>query len=168
MADGDVSVESSGNGNGMTLGRTPSPLTGFLDRHDIPFRMAGVEGKPPAVATGPANDCRAVLMRTDRGWRMAVIPAARKLDIAKAREALAETRLRLATEMETATLFPEFEAGSLPPIGPHYSHPDLFDQRLLDHEEVLLASGRSAERVLVDPHSIVSVGQPTVADLCQD
>ena len=168
MPSGDVSGEWQRNGNGPTPARTPSPLTGFLDRHDIPFRVAGDEGRPLTVATGPANACRAVLLRTDHGWRMAVIPAERRLDIGKAREALAEDRLRLATESETATLFPEFELGSLPPIGPHYAHPELFDQRLLDHEEVLLASGRSAERVLVDPRSIVSVGQPTVADLCED
>jgi Ala-tRNA(Pro) deacylase len=168
VASGDMSSESKRNGDGMTSARRRSPLTGFLDRHDIPFRAAGEDGKSLTVAKGPANACRAVLLRTDRGWRMAVIPAERKLDIMKAREALAEDRLRLATESETATLFPEFELGSLPPIGPHYAHPELFDQRLLDHAEVLLASGRSAERVLVDPRSIVSVGQPTVADLCED
>lgn len=156
-----MSNESNGNGNGIAPAQGRSPLSGFLDRHDIPFRMA-------AEAEAAANAGRAVLLRTDRGWRMAVIPAERKLDIAKAREALAEDRLRLATESETAMLFPEFELGSLPPIGPHYAHPDLFDQRLLNHDEVLLASGRSAERVLVDPRSIVSVGQPTVADLCEE
>jgi Ala-tRNA(Pro) deacylase len=138
-----------------------SPLSGFLDRHDISFR-------PAPEMPMPVNACRGVLLRTTDGWRMAVIPAERKLDISKAREVLAENRLRLATESETATLFPEFELGSLPPIGPHYSHPELFDQRLLDHAEVALASGRSAERVIVDPHSIVDVGQPTVADLCED
>lgn len=168
MADGDVSVESNRNGNGMTSARTSSPLSGFLDRHDIPFRAAAEEGRNSTDPQDPANAGRAILLRTDRGWRMAVIPAERKLDIAKAREALAEDRLRLATDSETATLFPEFELGSLPPIGPHYAHPDLFDQRLLDHEEVVLASGRSAERVLVDPRSIVNVGQPTVTDLCKD
>ena len=99
---------------------------------------------------------------------MAVIPAERRLDISKARDALEIDRLRLATESETAMLFPEFELGSLPPIGPHYSHPELFDQRLLDHEEVIVASGRSAERVLVDPRSIVAVSQPTVTDLCEE
>jgi Ala-tRNA(Pro) deacylase len=168
MAGGDVSGKANGNRNGMIPSRTASPLSGFLDRHDIPFRMAEEEERTLAIAKRPANACRAVLLRTDRGWRMAVIPAERRLDIAKAREALAEDRLRLATESETVNLFPEFEAGSLPPIGPHYSHPELFDLRLLDHDEVMLASGRSAERVLVDPRSIVSVGQPTVADVCED
>jgi Ala-tRNA(Pro) deacylase len=167
---------TDGTGAGPRLRRAAHPpLTSYLEAHDIAFRVvepsrrftseAGAAGGEAAPA---ANACRAILLRTEDGWRLAVIPSRRRLDLAKTRTALSEPRLRLASESEGAALFPEFELGLVPPIGPHYPHPDVLDGRLLEHDEVLCEAGDSGRRLAIDPRAIVSLAGPAVADVCVD
>jgi prolyl-tRNA editing enzyme YbaK/EbsC (Cys-tRNA(Pro) deacylase) len=146
-------------------------LTSYLETHDVPYRY--VEGRrrftpeDGEAADGALGACSAVLLRTRRGWRLAVIPADERLDLVKARAALREPGLRLASESESGALFPEFEAGRVPPIGPHYPYPDLLDERLLAHEEVLCETGLTEQRLAIDPQAIVRLAGAAVADVCQ-
>lgn len=167
---------AGGMGTGPRLDRASRPpLTSYLEAHDIAFRVVERRGRftrDGTLAEGDSapdlNVCRAVLLRTEHGWRLAVIPSDHRLDIAKARTALREPRLRFASESEGAALFPEFELGLLPPIGPHYPHPDVLDDRLLEHDEVLCEAGEPGQRLAIDPRAIVSLVGPAVADVCQD
>jgi Aminoacyl-tRNA editing domain len=51
------------------------------------------------------------------GYALAVIPASRRLDLHLAREALGDSRARLASEEELGRDFPDYELGALPPLG---------------------------------------------------
>jgi Ala-tRNA(Pro) deacylase len=148
-------------------------LASYFETHDVAYRFVerqrrlGGEDHDASAAEAPANGCRAVLLRTERGWRLAVIPSGERLDLGKTRMALREPRLRLASESESGALFPEFEPGRLPPIGPHYPHPDVLDERLLAHNEVLCEAGHAERRLAIDPHAIVDLAGPAVADVCR-
>jgi Ala-tRNA(Pro) deacylase len=167
---------AGGTGAGPRLDRASHPpLTSYLEAHDIAFRVVERRRRftPEAALAGgesapAANACRAVLLRTEHGWRLAVIPSDHRLDLVKTRAALREPRLRLASESEGAALFPEFELGMLPPIGPHYPHPDVMDGRLLEHDEVLCEAGAPGQRLAIDPRAIVSLAGPAVADVCEE
>jgi Ala-tRNA(Pro) deacylase len=148
-------------------------LASYFETHDVAYRFIergrrlGAEGPDGSAAEPPANGCSAVLLRTQRGWRLAVIPSGERLDLGKARTALREPRLRLASESESGALFPEFEPGRLPPIGPHYPHPDVLDERLLVHDEVLCEAGQAEQGLAIDPHAIVDLAGPAIADVCR-
>jgi Ala-tRNA(Pro) deacylase len=150
-------------------------VTGYLEREGVPFEVIEHERTETAAAEAraagmPAEDvAKTVVLRDDSGYRLAVIPASRRLDLSKVRDVLGETpALRLVSEAEMASDFRDFEIGALPPFGPMIEAVELMDERLLDHDRILCSGGDHEHGVLLDPLDLVRVGQARVADLCED
>jgi Ala-tRNA(Pro) deacylase len=150
-------------------------VTGYLEREGVPFEVIEHERTETAAAEAraagmPAEDvAKTVVLRDDSGYRLAVIPASRRLDLSKVRDVLGETpALRLVSEAEMASDFGDFETGALPPFGPMIEAVELMDERLLDHDRILCCGGDHEHGVLLDPLDLVRVGQARVADLCED
>jgi len=116
----------------------------------------------------PRHTAKTLLLRDRDGWRLAVIPANRRLDLAKARRLLdGSAHLRLASEEEMRLLFPAFDVGALPPVGPQLPLPEAVDVRLLYRDRVLCAGGDHRHAVRLDPRDLVRVSEPRVGDLCE-
>lgn len=150
-------------------------VTGYLEREGVPFEVIEHERTETAAAEAraagmPAEDvAKTVVLRDDSGYRLAVIPASRRLDLSKVRDVLGETHaLRLVSEAEMASDFGDFEIGALPPFGPMIEAVELMDERLLDHDRILCGGGDHEHGVLLDPLDLVRAGQARVADLCED
>ena len=150
-------------------------VTGYLEREGVPFEVVEHERTETAAAEAraagmPANDvAKTVLLRGDGGYRLAVIPASRRLDLSKVRDVLGDTRgLRLVTETEMASDFGDFEVGAVPPFAPMLHAVELMDESLLDHDRILCCGGDHEHGVLLDPLDLVRAGQARVADLCED
>jgi Ala-tRNA(Pro) deacylase len=146
----------------------------FLDRagiaHDVvehqPTYSAIEEAR--AAREEPRHTAKTLLLHDRGGWRIAVLPANRRLDLERARRLLgASSHLRLATEDEMRTEFPSFDVGALPPVGPMLPLPEVLDVRLLYHESVLCAGGDHRHAVRLDPRDLVRVAEPRVGDLCE-
>jgi len=162
----------------MTSDPAPSGLeavTRLLDEQGVDYEVrehaATETAAEEARATGlPATDvAKSLALRDGDRYLLAVIPASHRLDLAKAREALdAGKSLRLATESEMKADFPQFEVGALPPLGSLFGAPEVLDRRLLDHDQILCNAGDHRHGLLLDPHELVEVVQPKVADLCED
>jgi Ala-tRNA(Pro) deacylase len=147
----------------------------FLDEQGVGYevrehRAAYTAAEEARAAELPMDDvAKTIALREEERYRLAVIPASHRLDIAKAREALGAGKgLRLASEQEMATDFPQFEVGALPPVGPLLGAAELLDRRLLDHEKILCNAGDHRHGLLLDPHELVQVVQPKVVDVCED
>src|SRR5215207_1282485 len=97
-------------------------VTRFLEgagiAHDVVEHRATYTAIEEARAAReePRHTAKTLLLHDRDGWRIAVVPANRRLDLARARRLLGGTsHLRLATEEEMRTAFPFFEVGALPP-----------------------------------------------------
>ena len=157
---------------------TPSGLdavTRFLDEQGVGYEVrehraaytAAEEAR--AADLSPDDAAKTIALRDGDGYRLAVIPASQRLDLGKAREVLgAGKSLRLATEQEMEADFPEFEVGALPPLAPLLGGAEVLDQRLLEHERILCNAGDHRHGLLLDPHELIEVVQPKVADICED
>jgi Ala-tRNA(Pro) deacylase len=150
-------------------------VTGYLERKGVPFEVVEHERTESAAAEAraaglPADDvAKTVVLRDDSGYRLAVIPASRRLDLGKVREVLGTTPgLRFVTEAEMASDFGVFEVGALPPFAPMVEAVELMDESLLDHDRILCCGGDHEHGVLLDPLDVVRAGQARVADLCED
>jgi Ala-tRNA(Pro) deacylase len=149
-------------------------VTEFLEREGVPYEVVEHERTESAVAEAraagvPASEvAKTVVLRDQKGVRLAVIPASERVDMHKLKEELGSKGLRLVTEQEMAEEFDDFEIGALPPFGPMLHALELVDQRLLAHDRILCSGGDHEHGVLVDPHDLVRVGQARVADLCGD
>ena len=92
---------------------------------------------------------KTVALWTGGKYVLAVVPAARRLDLRRVREALADPGPRLATEAELQADFSGYELGALPPLGSLLGVPLLVDPEVLDHELVVFAAGTETESVRV-------------------
>jgi Ala-tRNA(Pro) deacylase len=121
-----------------------------------------------AAREEPRHTAKTLLLHDRDGWRLAVLPANRRLDMGRARRLLDGTsHLRLATEAEMREAFPAFEVGALPPAGPMLPLPEVLDVRLLYHDTVLCAGGDHRHALRLDPRDLVRIAEPRVGDLCE-
>jgi len=91
-----------------------------------------------------------VLLEDEYGYVMALVPAARRVDIERLGHQL-HRKLELATEAEVGDLFDDCEPGAMPAIGNPYLIPTVYDDSLCgltdvyfeagDHDDVVHMSG---------------------------
>ena len=104
-----------------------------------------------ARALGIAADevLKAVMLNTASGYRLAVVPASRRLDMKLVEKALGDKHARLATEQELELDFPGYELGALPPLGSLLSVPTYVDPEVMEHEMIVFAAGSRTDSVKV-------------------
>jgi Ala-tRNA(Pro) deacylase len=104
-----------------------------------------------ARALGIAADevVKAVMLQTAAGYRLAVVPASRRLDMKLVEVALGDKHARLATEKELERDFPGYQLGALPPLGSLLSVPTHVDPEVIAHETIVFAAGSRTESVKV-------------------
>jgi Ala-tRNA(Pro) deacylase len=110
---------------------------------------------------------KVVVLRTDAGFAMAVLPSDRVVDLdAFARVAGARYAV-LAREEEFADLFPDCEPGSMPPFGNLYGLPVFADDSLALDEEIVFEAGNHEEAVRMAYVDFVRVVRPVSASFAR-
>jgi Ala-tRNA(Pro) deacylase len=146
----------------------------YLENHGVEYELvqheAAFSASREAEVAGvlPHHAVKTLALRDGEAYRLAVIPASRRLDLELARKALnASANLRLASESELARDFAVFEVGALPPFGPLLPAPEVVDPRVVEQHRILCSSGDHSHSLLIDPHEIVRLARPRVADICE-
>ena len=80
----------------------------------------------------------------------------------------AQRRCDSATETEISEHAGPFEVGAVPPLGPLLDALEILDGRLLEHDSILFSGGDHRHGVLIDPHDLIEVAQPRIADICEE
>jgi Ala-tRNA(Pro) deacylase len=149
-------------------------VTTYLDGEGVRYEV--VEHRPTfsaaaearASGTEPREAAKTLVLHDRGGYRLAVIPALRRLDLHRVRELLGGTsHLRLATEAELERDFPTFDVGAMPPLGPMVPAPEIIDVHLLYHEQILCAGGDHRHSIRIDPRDLLRLCEPRVASLCE-
>jgi hypothetical protein len=65
------------------------------------------------------------------------------------------------------TPFPAFDPGALPPFSALLGTPEVLDQRLLAHQDILCGGGDQGHTLRISPREIERLGGPLIADVCQ-
>jgi len=81
-----------------------------------------------------------VLLEDEFGYVMAVVPAARRVDIERLGQQLHRV-LELATEAEVDDLFKDCEQGAMPALGTPYQIPTVYDDSLAGLSDVYFEAG---------------------------
>jgi prolyl-tRNA editing enzyme YbaK/EbsC (Cys-tRNA(Pro) deacylase) len=134
----------------------------------IPHRQAYTSVEE-ARALGMQVDevLKTLAVRAGSGYALAVIPASRRLDLHLAREALGDSRARLATEEELGRDCPDYELGALPPLGALLDVRLYVDPEVLGHDTVTFAAGTQTESVKMPTQELFGPGGLGVAALQQ-
>jgi Ala-tRNA(Pro) deacylase len=154
--------------------KTMSTVTKWLDEYGIeydlvehPQAFTALE-EVQAAEGAPEQAAKSVLLRDGDEYRLALIPALRRLDLNRAGRLLgATTRLRLATETEMAEDFPSLEVGAIPPLGPLLSAPEVLDSRLLEQDRILCSAGDHRHLLALDPNDLVRAVDPVIGDISE-
>jgi Ala-tRNA(Pro) deacylase len=161
-------------GSAATAEHGIAAVTAYLDGQGVAYEV--VEHRPTfsaaaearAAGTEPREAAKTLALHDRDGFRLAVIPALRRLDLHRVRELLGATsHLRLATEEELERDFPMFDVGALPPLGPMIPVPEIIDVHLLYHERILCAGGDHRHSLRMDPRDLLRLCEPRVANLCE-
>ena len=124
---------------------------------------AAAEARVAAVPSRHA--AKAVIVRDDAGYVLAVIPASEMLDLGKLRHLASRPDLRLATEQELAADFPAFEVGAFPPFGELFDCPEFIDVALLAAGRILCNGGDHRHSIVLDARELRSASRSAAGDL---
>ena len=149
-------------------------LAQYLTEHGVEHEMIEHEEALTALAEAreageePDNVAKGVMLIQDHKHLLAVIPASRRLDLAKVHGLVGEGELRLASEEEMRAIAPNLELGALPAIGPDLPGPEIIDHRLLEHDRIICNSGDHRHSVRLPPGAILELAEPITGDFCED
>jgi len=108
---------------------------------------------------------KVVMVVADGHNVMLVLPAPKRVDLHKAAAALGATNVRLTHEQEFAGLFPDCEAGAMPPFGNLYGLPVYVDEALSQDEVIAFQAGTHTDTMSLKYGDFERLVKPTTADL---
>jgi Ala-tRNA(Pro) deacylase len=110
---------------------------------------------------------KTVLLRANGGYTfvVAVLPATKNIDFARASAALGGSKLHLATETEVASHFPDCECGVLPPFGSQYAMKTLVDESLAKDIEIVFEGNTHHEAIRMKFDDFCRVENPLIVNL---
>ena len=144
-------------------------LKEFLDSHKIKYVVISHSPAYTAMEVAqsahiPGKELAKVVMAVLEGRTcMAVMPATRKLDLERLRQAADASEARLATEDEFRKLFPECETGAMPPFGNLYGMEVFVSSQLAEDREIAFNAGSHTEVVKLTYADYERLVQPKVA-----
>jgi Ala-tRNA(Pro) deacylase len=109
-----------------------------------------------------------VILRVDGSLAMAVIPGSRMISLNVARASLGAKELRLATEHEFVSRFPECEIGAMPPFGNLFDLPVYVDPALEKDEMIFFNAGNHQQTVRMRYRDFEWIVKPQVVRLVEE
>jgi Ala-tRNA(Pro) deacylase len=95
---------------------------------------------------------------------MAVVPAPVHVDLDKASDVLGHGEVRLATEEEFVSRFPDCEPGAEPPFGNLYEIPVFLDETLRKRQRMVCRDGSHTTTITLAVNDYVEVVAPEIVD----
>ena len=90
---------------------------------------------------------KCVLVKTDRGPVLAVLPAVHLIDFKQLKSVLGVKSLSLGKEADIKERFPDVEVGAMSPFGNLYQMPVVVDKALGEAEEIVFNGGTHTDTI---------------------
>ncbi|WP_262690932.1 aminoacyl-tRNA deacylase [Kordiimonas aestuarii] len=121
-------------------------LQQHMDKQGIPYELMSHDREVVATRIAqaahiPGNSfAKGVLLKSDSGFLVAVVPANRHVDLAELSHRRHE-RLGLASEEEARRIFADCDPGAVPACAEAYGIPMIVDSDLTDFDEIYMEAG---------------------------
>jgi Ala-tRNA(Pro) deacylase len=134
-------------------------------RHE-PTHSAGGEAARLGV---PAHEvAKTVVLDTERGHALAVIPASERLDMGLVHRATGDNHAALASEEELQRDYPDYELGAFPPLGSLLHAPVYVDPKVMRHDRIVFAAGKADTSLRARTEELFRAERPTVIPLARE
>ena len=126
----------------------------YLDFNSIDYDVIHHEPSSTSLESGrmahvpPGKVAKCVLLEDERGYVLAILPAACHLHFGAIEDVL-QRRLQLASERELGEVFGDCAPGAVPLVGQAYNLPMLVDESLLRMPDVYFEGGDHEDLVHV-------------------
>ncbi|MCX6955841.1 MAG: YbaK/EbsC family protein, partial [Verrucomicrobia bacterium] len=142
----------------------------YLDERNV--RYVTIQHSPAFTAQEVAQSAhipggglaKTVMVVLDGALAMAVLPANRRVQVQELRDLTGCDNVRLAHEDEFKQLFPDCEAGAMPPFGNLYGMPVYVAASLSDDEEISFNAGSHSEVIQMNYRDYEDLVKPLVLD----
>jgi Ala-tRNA(Pro) deacylase len=104
---------------------------------------------------------KSVVVQAGKQYYLVVLPASYHVKPEKLADVLGHP-VRLATEAEFSSLFPDCELGAMPPLGELYGLPVYADESLAADKEILFNAGTHRDAIRMSYDDFVRLARPTV------
>ena len=148
-------------------------LQAFLDTAKVKYTPA----KHPVVYTAqeiaaaqhvPGRQlAKCVLVKTDRGVVLAVLPAVHLIDLKKLKAVLGATALTIAKEADIKERFPDVEVGAMSPFGNLYTVPVVVDRALEESEHIVFNAGSHTDTIKMRYQDFARLAKPKAGSFGQ-
>lgn len=105
---------------------------------------------------------KCVLVKTDRGSILAVLPAIERIDLKKLKTLVNAKTLTIASETDIRTQFPDVEVGAMSPFGHLYQVPVAVDRALGESEEIVFNAGSHTDTIKMRYQDFAGLVKPKV------
>jgi Ala-tRNA(Pro) deacylase len=131
-------------------------------QHPVAFTATSVAG----AAHIPGKEmAKTVVVNLDGRLVLAVVPANRKVDLERLRQAAGAIRAELADEREFIADFPECEPGAMPPFGNLYGMPVFVEPHLAADKEIAFNAGTHTELIRMSYQDFERLTHPKLVDM---
>jgi Ala-tRNA(Pro) deacylase len=119
------------------------------------------------MAVSPRNWAKVVVVFADGEPIQAVVPADCEVDFERLAEVIGVLQVRMATEDELDWLYPDCEAGAMPPFGPLFRQLVFIDERLTEDDEIVFNAGTFDDAVAMRYEDFAALTHPRVGRFAQ-
>jgi Ala-tRNA(Pro) deacylase len=146
----------------------------FLDQNHVGYThtvhsLAYSAREVAAAEHLPAREvAKTVVIHTDNGYQMLVLPANRMVDFQEIRDLLGFSHARMVPETELYRLFPDCELGAMPPFGNLYGVPVCLDSALAAEEVLTFNAGTHRDVIHIRTSDFQKLVHPTLVSLARE
>lgn len=111
---------------------------------------------------------KVVMLKVDGALVMGVLMGSQKVSLNRAKQSLGANEVRVATEDEFISRFPDCEIGAMPPFGNLFGLPVYVDPALEQDEFIYFNAGNHVQTIRVRYKDFERLVQPRVARLAEE
>jgi Ala-tRNA(Pro) deacylase len=147
-------------------------LKNFLDENQIPYsvmthiRAYTAQGAAATMQISGKELAKTVVLSAGEEMILAVLPAPNHVRLDKLADEMGKP-VRLATEQEFSSLFPDCEPGAMPPFGSLYNLPVYVDESLAADEAIVFNAGTHHDAIRMRYADFVRLAKPTISSFAR-
>jgi Ala-tRNA(Pro) deacylase len=142
-------------------------LKSFLDENRIPYSVLThttaytAQGAAATMQISGRELAKSVVLWAGEEMILAVLPAPNHVRLEKLAAEVGKS-VRLATEQEFSSLFPDCELGAMPPFGSLYNLPTYVDESMAADEAIVFNAGTHRDAIRMRYKDFVRAAKPRV------
>jgi len=105
---------------------------------------------------------KCVVVKTEKGFALAVLPAIHLVDFAKLKKLLRVKKLSLASEVDLKGLFPDIDVGAMSVFGNLYQVPTVADKTLVTSAKIVCNAGSHTDTITLRYQDFAKLTKPKV------